>query len=93
MVDCFFLTKSSDEAFKEGQRRQIPIGVLYAPEDLLDDEHLKDRGFFTTVEGEEGPITYPGAPYVFSGFGTVRRRPPRLGEHQPHVMTDAPVLS
>src|SRR5581483_5050080 len=82
VLECFFLTKTANELFKEGQARGIPMAALYGPEDLVDDEHLAERGFFQTVQGEEGPIVYPGPPYVFSGFDLApRTRPPRLGEH------------
>ncbi len=84
VLECFYLTKTADEVFKGGQDRLIPIGALYGPEDLPADEHLAARGFWKTAEGEEGPITYPGAPYVFSAFAMAKRvRAPRLGEHNP----------
>ena len=90
VIECFFLTKTADEVFKEGQARSIPIGALYGPEDLVDDDHLKARGFFQPTEGEEGPITYPGAPYVFSAFDIAPRgRPPKLGEHNATVKAPA----
>ena len=56
----------------------------------MDDDHLKARGFFQPTEGEEGPITYPGAPYVFSAFDIAPRgRPPKLGEHNATVKAPA----
>lgn len=82
IVECFFLTKTAEEAYREGQRREIPIGMLHAPEELLDDPHLEARGFWKDVQGLEGTIRYPGSPYVFSGFDIpAPARPPLLGEH------------
>ena len=86
IIECFYLTKAADEVFKQGQARQIPIGALYGPEDLPNDNHLVARGFWKTVQGGDGPITYPGAPYVFSAFDIGGPgAPPRLGQHNHDV--------
>ncbi len=88
MVECFFLIQTADEAYHDGQDRGLPIGVLNAPEDLFDDEHLKARGFFVEVEEADGSrVLYPGPSYVFSAFDAVpRKRAPALGEHTREVL-------
>ncbi len=79
IVECFCLTVDADEAFESGQVRGMPLGILNSPEDLLANEHLKAREFFIETEEDIGPVTYPGAPYRFSAFGPVPRRPaPKL---------------
>jgi crotonobetainyl-CoA:carnitine CoA-transferase CaiB-like acyl-CoA transferase len=88
LVECFFLIQDSHDAYHDGQAAGLPIGVLNAPEDLFDDEHLKARGFFTDVEHEGlGSVTYPGPIYRFSSFGEVARTAaPKLGEHTAEVL-------
>ena len=88
LVECFFLIQDSHEAYHDGQAAGLPIGVLNAPEDLFDDEHLAARGFFTDVEHEGvGKVTYPGPIYRFSSFGEVARTAaPKLGEHTQDVL-------
>lgn len=88
LVECFFLIQDSREAYHEGQAAGLPVGVLNAPEDLFEDEHLKARGFFVEVEHEGvGPVTYPGPIYRFSSYGEVpRTAAPRLGEHTREVL-------
>lgn len=88
LVECFFLIQDSHEAYHDGQAAGLPIGVLNAPEDLFDDEHLKARGFFTDVEHEGvGKVAYPGPIYRFSSFGEVARSAaPKLGEHTQSVL-------
>ena len=49
-MEVFFLLQDSSDAYHEGQRRGLPIGVLNAPEDLFDDEHLVAREFFQPVD-------------------------------------------
>jgi crotonobetainyl-CoA:carnitine CoA-transferase CaiB-like acyl-CoA transferase len=88
IVECFFLTQPAQQAYRDGQARQLPIGVLNAPEDLLKDEHLAARKFFVPVIHADGTtVLYPGPPYVFSSFGSVARAPaPKLGEHTSDVL-------
>ena len=78
---CTRLT--ADELFHGGQQRKLPWTVVRAPSDIVDDPHLRDRGFFVEVEHPElgKRFTYPGAPYIFHGTPwRVRRRAPLLGE-------------
>jgi len=88
VVECFFLVHPADQMYKEGQAAGLPIGVLNAPEDLFEDEHLAAREFFVEVEHEGlGKVRYPGAICRFSSFGEVaRKRAPKLGEHTAEVM-------
>lgn len=91
LVECFFLIQDSHEAYHDGQAAGLPIGVLNAPEDLFDDEHLQAREFFTDVEHEGfGKVTYPGPIYRFSSFGEApRTAAPKLGEHTQEVLAAA----
>jgi len=88
LVECFFLIQDSHEAYHDGQAAGLPIGVLNAPEDLFEDEHLKAREFFVDVAHEGlGKVAYPGAIYRFSSFGEVpRTAAPRLGQHTDEVL-------
>lgn len=92
VVECFFLIKDSQELFLEGQKRGLPIAVISSPEELVDDPHFNERGFFVDVDhGEVGTFRYPGAPYQFSAFESVpRRRAPKLGEHDAEIWGAAP---
>jgi len=83
IVEVFFLLHDSGYAYHEGQRRGLPIGVLNAPEDLYDDEHLQARRYFVDVEQPGfGAMPKPVAAYRFSAVETIDPRPaPRLGEH------------
>lgn len=95
MVECFFLIQTAEDAFHEGQARGLPIGVINAPEDLFEDQHFQQRGFFAEVEHEGyGSFLYPGAPFAFSAFtGIPRTRAPHLGEHTDEVLSELAVAS
>ena len=70
--------------FIGSQRRGVPVGIVYSPEEAMDDPHSLARGFRVPVEHPELGRTfdYPGAPYAFLGSPwRIARRAPLLGEH------------
>lgn len=71
------------EFFTGAQARGFQVGVIYAPEEAIEDVHFKARGFPTPVDHPEfgRTIVYPGAPYRFTKSPwRIRRRAPLLGE-------------
>jgi crotonobetainyl-CoA:carnitine CoA-transferase CaiB-like acyl-CoA transferase len=91
LIEVFFLMQDSATAYREGQRRGLPIGPMQAPEDLLIDEHLNARGFFVPVRlpiDEQRTAPFPGSPYRFTAFESRPQRPPRLGEHTAEILAE-----
>lgn len=88
IVEVFFLLQDAETAYREGQARSLPIGVLNAPEDLPHDRHLQERGFFVAIpDGNGGSHLYPGSPFRFSSLSSAPPgRPPRLGEHTTELL-------
>jgi len=87
----FIEAHTADEIYRGGQERRQSWGVVRAPDETLQDQHLWDRGFFvhTTGEGRKEPIPMPGAPYSFSATPWELRRPaPRLGEHTAEILAE-----
>jgi crotonobetainyl-CoA:carnitine CoA-transferase CaiB-like acyl-CoA transferase len=74
--------------FLEAQRRQIPAALLYATEDVLNDEHFVAHGFPVEIRHEDLGRTflYPG-PAIRSTVTTwgVRGRAPHVDEHAEQV--------
>jgi crotonobetainyl-CoA:carnitine CoA-transferase CaiB-like acyl-CoA transferase len=66
----------------------IPHAVLNDLEDLLDDPHLVATGFWQMFEHEsEGAMRLPSNPIALSASPpSIRRLPPRLGEHTEEVL-------
>jgi crotonobetainyl-CoA:carnitine CoA-transferase CaiB-like acyl-CoA transferase len=78
----------ADEVAHGGQRRQFNWGSVRAPEDLLDDGQMEDRGFWHEVVHTELGRTfkYPGAPAIHNGSPwRISRRAPLLGEHNQDI--------
>jgi crotonobetainyl-CoA:carnitine CoA-transferase CaiB-like acyl-CoA transferase len=91
LIEVFFLVQDSATAYREGQRRGLPIGPLLAPEDLPHDEHLVAREFFVPLflpSDPERTALFPGSPYRFSAFTSHPGAAPRLGEHTADVLAE-----
>jgi crotonobetainyl-CoA:carnitine CoA-transferase CaiB-like acyl-CoA transferase len=74
------LTKQ--QAMEQAQAQGWPLSALNTPADVLRDPHMRERGFFVTVDHPEaGSIELPGLAMRFSGTPGELRRPPLLGEH------------
>jgi crotonobetainyl-CoA:carnitine CoA-transferase CaiB-like acyl-CoA transferase len=78
------LTKQ--EAMEQAQAQGWPLSALNTPADVLRDPHMRERGFFVTVDHPEaGNVELPGLAMRFSGTPGELRRPPLLGEHNLEV--------
>ena len=79
----WLMTHDKSTIFDATQAQRIPVGPVNTIKDVVEDTHLRDRQYFTTVEREDtGPLAYPGAPYRLSQTPWAICRPaPHLGEH------------
>ena len=74
------LTKQ--RAMEEAQAQGWPLSALNTPADVMRDPHMRERGFFVTVDHPEaGSLELPGLALRFNGTPGELRRPPLLGEH------------
>ena len=89
-VGEFFLRHTCKELLKGAVPRGVSIGPLSGMQDLLDDECLKERNFWTEVEHPElgTKITYPRE-FIRSSEAdcAIRFRAPLIGEHNEEVYT------
>jgi crotonobetainyl-CoA:carnitine CoA-transferase CaiB-like acyl-CoA transferase len=71
---------------------RLPASPLYSPQQVLDDPHVQAMGFLQAVDYPGLP---EGAPLIETPFrlsstpGTIRSRPPQLGEHTDEVLRAA----
>jgi benzylsuccinate CoA-transferase BbsE subunit len=84
LLASFIASLPAEEVYHAGQARGFTWGAVRAPEDLLEDGHLRDRGFWKTVEHPElgRNYVYPGEAAIFNGSPwQISRRAPLIGEH------------
>ena len=84
-------TRTTAEWLQALADTDVPLMVVNSLDDLMTDEHLTAVGFWQTLEHPtEGRIRMPGVPATFSKTpGSIRRHPPRLGEHSVEVLREA----
>ena len=79
---------TQEELYHGAQERGIQWGAIRTPEDLVDDGHLEDRGFWTEVLHPElgRSFKYPGPAAIYNGSPwRISRRAPLVGEHNEEV--------
>ncbi|MCZ2108047.1 MAG: CoA transferase [Dehalococcoidia bacterium] len=88
LVKAFFATLSSVEAYEEGQRRRLLIGIVSTPKTLAENTQLRARDWFQKLDFPDLGVTleFPGAPYRLSETPVQIGRPPRLGEHTDAIL-------
>jgi crotonobetainyl-CoA:carnitine CoA-transferase CaiB-like acyl-CoA transferase len=96
LVANFIASLPAEEVYHAAQQRGFTWGAVRAPEALLDDPHLHDRGFWKEVEHPElgRSFTYPGEAAIYNGSPwRISRRAPLIGEHNTEIFCDELGLS
>ena len=96
LVSNFIASLPAEEVYHASQERGFTWGAVRAPEQLLDDAHLHDRGFWKEVEHPElgRSFTYPGEAAIYNGSPwQISRRAPLIGEHNTEIFCDELGLS
>jgi crotonobetainyl-CoA:carnitine CoA-transferase CaiB-like acyl-CoA transferase len=81
---------SAYEFFRTAQEHGVTAGVIYSPEEILEDPHFVAREWPVSVEHPDRgeTYTYPGHPARFTATPwAIASRAPRLGEHQHRLQT------
>ena len=84
----FLARRTLSGLFQKAVEKGMQVGPVLAPRDLIDNPHLKARGFWQEVEHPEldASIVYPGPCVRFSETAAKPiRRAPLIGEHNEEV--------
>jgi benzylsuccinate CoA-transferase BbsE subunit len=94
-LDAWSARYTVAELVEGAQLRRIPYAAVRAPEALLRDPHLAERGFFVPIEHPalRRSIPYPGAPFRLSDAPWRVARPPGVGEHNHEVYRELLAMS
>lgn len=83
------LTRTSAEWLAFAEEAQIPTAPVLTLEEILEDPHLAETGFFVQTEDSVmGKLHYPGVPIRFDGVRPGVQRPPRLDEHRDAILIE-----
>jgi crotonobetainyl-CoA:carnitine CoA-transferase CaiB-like acyl-CoA transferase len=89
VVADFLANITRDEAYHGMQKMGINCGAVRSPDEVMEDPHLEDRGFWAEVEYPEVGITlrHPGPAGILNGSPwKISRRAPLIGEHNDEVL-------
>ena len=84
------IERTKREVWAEARRANLLCGPIFSMEDLFEDRHFRDRGFWHSVDHPElGTVEIPGRPFIMGKGGWEMRRPaPRLGEHTEELLRE-----
>ena len=89
VVENFVASLSRDEIAHGGQELGFNWGAVRTPDELIDEGHLNDRGFWVDVAHPELGKTfkYPGAAGIYNGSPwRISSRAPLVGEHNEEIL-------
>ncbi len=79
------MKRTKQEIFMQSQANKVPAAPINTAKDLIDDPHLRARGYFVDIDHPTtGKLKYTGAP-IKGSFFQVRRSAPMLGQHNEEV--------
>ncbi len=87
----FIASQPANDLAREAQNRGFTWAAVRAPEDLVTDPHLHDRGFWKTVAHPElnRDVIYPGEAALYNGSPwSISRRAPLIGEHNLEIFSE-----
>jgi benzylsuccinate CoA-transferase BbsE subunit len=87
-LETFFANIPLEEAWHGGQELGLPWGAIRSMDEIVDDQHLQDRGFFVEVAHPElgKSFIYPGPAAIYSRSPwRISRRAPLIGEHNVEI--------
>jgi crotonobetainyl-CoA:carnitine CoA-transferase CaiB-like acyl-CoA transferase len=83
-------TRTTAEWVERLRQTTVPFTVVRSYDELFEDEHLRATGYWQRLQHPtEGRLCLPGVLATFSASpASIRRLPPRLGEHSVEVLTE-----
>ena len=78
---------AKEDIYHEGQANNCPFADVMSAADVVNSEHLQERGFFVDIDHPlAGRIRYPGAPAKFSETPwSIDNPAPLLGQHNEQI--------
>jgi len=91
LIDERMRQRPRDEWIKELRELGMPAGPVYDVKEALSDDHMLQTGMVETIEHPAiGTLRQLASPLKIEAFknGSVRRPPPRLGEHTREILDE-----
>ena len=89
LVANFIAGLNQADCLAHFRKHGVTVGPIYNSEQLLKDEHIKQRGVFVQLEkpnSQKAVVMHQVTPRLNSTPGKIRRAAPRLGEHTHEIL-------
>ena len=89
MVADFMAGLNQAECLAHFRKHGVTVGPIYNSEQLLKDEHVKQRGVYVKLEkpqGQQAVVMHHVTPRLQGTPGKIRRPAPSLGEHTQEIL-------
>lgn len=88
LMEPWLMSHNKQEIFEEAQELGLAFAFVATPEDILNWEHLDNRGYLPEISHPEaGSYKYAGAAFQAVGIEAEWQRAPVLGEHNDEVLS------
>jgi crotonobetainyl-CoA:carnitine CoA-transferase CaiB-like acyl-CoA transferase len=89
LMDRWLAQHPKREVVALSQEMRVPNTAVQTPAEVLEDAHLRERGYFVEVDHPAaGPIEQPGPPFRMEQTPWRTERAPLLGEHNRAVYVE-----
>ena len=89
LVANFMAALNQADCLEHFRKHGVTVGPIYNSEQLLNDEHIKQRGIYVQLEkthNQKAVVMHQVTPRLNSTPGKIRRAAPRLGEHTHEIL-------
>ena len=89
LVSNFMAALNQADCLEHFRNHGVTVGPIYNSEQLLNDEHIKQRGIYVQLEkthSQKAVVMHQVTPRLNSTPGKIRRVAPRLGEHTHEIL-------
>jgi len=89
LVSNFMAALNQADCLEHFRKHGVTVGPIYNSEQLLNDEHIKQRGVYVQLEkthSQKAVVMHQATPKLNSTPGKIRRAAPRLGEHTHEIL-------
>ena len=89
LVANFMAALNQADCLEHFRKHGVTVGPIYNSEQLLKDEHIKQRGIYVQLEkthSQKAVVMHQVTPRLNSTPGKIRRAAPRLGEHTHEIL-------
>ena len=88
LMEPWLMSHNKQEIFEKAQELGLAFAFVATPEDILNWEHLDNRGYLPEISHPEaGSYKYAGAAFQAVGIEAEWQRAPVLGEHNDEVLS------